>query len=167
MLEVEMSKKCTLLWREARFQVKMLKAPTSDQFWRFRCGFVGQARGILHLATSEQNVKVLYQFQVQTPWHCTTPHYSHSYNYNCITPHSASLHYTQFHYTPLHCTTQTTTRSRKRTTTTSTTTLHCTMLHYTTLHFTTVYKLHIIALHCATLHYTTLNYTTLHSTTLH
>ena len=27
LLAVEMSKKCTLLWREARFEVKMLKAP--------------------------------------------------------------------------------------------------------------------------------------------
>jgi len=27
LLEVEMSKKCTPLWREARFQVKMLKTP--------------------------------------------------------------------------------------------------------------------------------------------
>ena len=38
LLEVAMSKKCTPLWREAHFQVKMYKTPTcSDHFWRFRC----------------------------------------------------------------------------------------------------------------------------------
>ena len=30
-----------------------------DHFWRFRCGFPWQAQGILHLAKSEQNVRVL------------------------------------------------------------------------------------------------------------
>ena len=34
----------------------------SDHFWRFRCGFAWQAQGILHLATSEQNVRVLQHF---------------------------------------------------------------------------------------------------------
>ena len=38
LLEVEMSKKCTPLWREAHFQVNMLKIRGgSDHFWRFRC----------------------------------------------------------------------------------------------------------------------------------
>ena len=38
LLEVEMSKKCTPLWREAHFEVKMLKTTRgSDHFWRFRC----------------------------------------------------------------------------------------------------------------------------------
>ena len=38
LLEVEMSKKCTSLWREAHFQVKSVKNWRSrDHFWRFRC----------------------------------------------------------------------------------------------------------------------------------
>ena len=38
LLEVEMSKKCTPLWREAHFQVKSVKNTRgSDHFWRFRC----------------------------------------------------------------------------------------------------------------------------------
>ena len=37
LLEVEMSKKCTPLWREAHFKVKMLKTPCSDHFWKLRC----------------------------------------------------------------------------------------------------------------------------------
>ena len=34
LLQVEMSKKCTPLWREARFEVKTNKTPGSDHFWK-------------------------------------------------------------------------------------------------------------------------------------
>ena len=37
LLEVEMSQKCTPLWREAHFEVKMYKTPFSDHFWKLRC----------------------------------------------------------------------------------------------------------------------------------
>ena len=37
LLEVEMSQKCTPLWREAHFEVKMHKTPFSDHFWKLRC----------------------------------------------------------------------------------------------------------------------------------
>ena len=38
LLEVEMSKKCTPLWREARFQVKMCKThQLRTTFWKLRC----------------------------------------------------------------------------------------------------------------------------------
>ena len=37
LLEVRMLKKCTPLWREAHFQVKMYKTPCSRHFWRFGC----------------------------------------------------------------------------------------------------------------------------------
>ena len=38
LLEVEMSKKCTPLWREARLQVKKLKnISRSEHFWALRC----------------------------------------------------------------------------------------------------------------------------------
>ena len=60
LLEVEMLKKCTPLWREASCQVKMFKIPTcSDHFWTLRCHFAWQAQGIVHLVKSEQNVRVL------------------------------------------------------------------------------------------------------------
>ena len=36
LLEVEMSKKCMPLWREAHVEVKNSRG--SDHFWRFRCG---------------------------------------------------------------------------------------------------------------------------------
>ena len=38
LLEVQRLKKCTPLWREAHFQVKMHKNTTcTDHFWKFRC----------------------------------------------------------------------------------------------------------------------------------
>ena len=36
-LEVEMSKKCMSLWREAHVEVKMYKTPCLDHFWKLRC----------------------------------------------------------------------------------------------------------------------------------
>ena len=171
-----MSKKRTPLWREARFQVKMLKTlgvrttfgrcdvekvhtvvaqstfrsenaqntPCSDHFWRFRCRFAWQAQGIVHLVKSQQNVMVLWHFQLQPPLHHTTlPYLTLHYNYNYT---FTTFHYTTLHYTTLHSIT-----------------LNYTTLHYTTLHSTT---LHYITLHDATFHYTSLHYTTLHATTL-
>ena len=147
LVEVEMSKKCTPLWREAHFQVKMLKAlGGAAHFWRFRCRksarrFVWQAQGILHLVISEQNVRVLKNFQLQPPplHHTTLQYITLHYNYNYT--------FTTFYYTTLRYTT-----------------LHSLTLNYTTLHYIT---LHYTPLHYTTLHYTTLHYTTLPSTTLH
>ena len=63
LLEVEMSKKCTQLWREEHFQVKNVKNTTClDHFWTFRCRFAWQAQGIAHLLKSEQNVRVFVAF---------------------------------------------------------------------------------------------------------
>ena len=87
LLEVEMSKKCTPLWREAHFEVKMYKTLHvratfgssavekvhavvafrsqkckklwgTEPFWAFRCGFAWQAQGIEHLVKSGQNMRV-------------------------------------------------------------------------------------------------------------
>ena len=60
LLEVEMSKNCTPLWREAHFEVKMYKNTTcSLHFCTFGCRFAWQAQGIVDLVNSEQNLKVL------------------------------------------------------------------------------------------------------------
>ena len=59
LLQVEMSKKCTLLWREAHFEVKSAKSCGTEHFLMFRCRFAWQAQGIVHLVKSEQNVRVL------------------------------------------------------------------------------------------------------------
>jgi len=64
LLAVAMSKKCTPLWREAHFEVKMRSqhvqnTPRTEHFWTFRSRFAWQAQGIVHLLKSKQNVRVL------------------------------------------------------------------------------------------------------------
>ena len=54
LLEVEMLKKCTPLWREAHFEVKMYKnTPCSDRFWRFRCRKSARRCGAKHISKSK------------------------------------------------------------------------------------------------------------------
>ena len=51
LLAVEMSKKCTPLWREAHFQVKMYKnTPCSDHFWQLRCRKSARRCGAKHIS---------------------------------------------------------------------------------------------------------------------
>ena len=50
LLEVEMSKKCTPLWREAHFEVKMYKTPVSDHFWKLRCRKSARRCGAKHIS---------------------------------------------------------------------------------------------------------------------
>ena len=139
LLEVEMSKKCTPLWREAHFEVKMLKTPhvrTIFESWDVQKVHAVVARSSQKWAKREGFVA----FSTTTT---TTPHYTPivtlHYNYNYT--------FTTFYYTPLHYTA-----------------LNYTQLHYTTLHYITV---HYTSLHYTTLHYTTLPSTTLHYITLH
>ena len=117
LLEVQMSKKWTPLWREAHFEVKMDKKHTivepllevqmslrvagardcaPCQKWAKRGGFVA--------------------FSTTTT---TTPHYT---PIHYIQLHSITLNYTQLHYITLHYTP-----------------LHYTTLHYTTLHWMTLH----------------------------
>ena len=87
LLEVPMWKKCTPVWREAHFQVKMYKTP-----W-FRTTFGGTDVASLHYTTLH------YTTLHYTALHYTTLHYTtlqlQLHNY---TP----LHSTTLHYTPLH-----------------------------------------------------------------
>ena len=142
LLEVQMSKKCTPLRREAHFQVKMYKT------LGFRTTFGGSDVASLHYTTLH------YTTLHYTALHCTTLHYTtlqlQLHNYTPL--HSTTLHYTKSHYTTLHYTT-----------------LHSTTLHYITLHYTTF---RYTSLHYTTLHSTTLqlqlhNYTPLQYTPLH
>ena len=144
LLEVEMSKKCTPLWREAHFEVKMYKTHHSrTTFWSSDVVSRGRRKGLWTLS------------KVSKTWgFCSVFNYNH--------------HYTTLHSNTLHYTTTTTTPSLHSTTLHSTT-LHCSQLHSITLHYTTFHytTLPSTTLHYTTLHYTTLHYTTLPSTTLH
>ena len=164
LLEVQMSKKCTPLWREAHFEVKMLKTPG------IRTTLGGSDVASLHYATLHYTTLQL-QLHNYTPLHSATLNYTtlhyitlHYTPLHYITLHCTTFHYTSQHYTTLHYTTTTTTTTQLHSTTIHSTTLHYTKLHYTTLHYTT---LHSTTLHYnyTTFHYTSLHYTTLHSTT--
>ena len=119
LLEVEMSKKCTPLWREAHFQVKMYKTPHVRA--TFGSWDVEKVHAVVARSTfPSQNVQ-------------NTTCSRHFWRFGC---RFASLRYTTLHYTtlllhyaPLHYTTL-------HNTTTTTTQLHSTTLHYITLHYT-------------------------------
>ena len=115
LLEVQMSKKCMPLWREAHFEVKIFKT------LGVRTTFGGSDVASLHYTTLHyttlhyttlQDISLHY-----TPVHYITLHYTplHSTTLNYTTLHYITLHYTTFRHTPLHHTT----------------------LHYTTLHWMT------------------------------
>ena len=168
LFEVQMSKKCTPLWREAHFEVKMYKTPG------FRTIFRGSDVASLHSTTLHYTILRCTTLHYTT-LHYTTLHNTTGYNYNYTTTvhytplHSTTLNYTALHYTALHYTTPTTLHyptlhdTTLHSTTLYYTTLHYTKLHSTTLHYTTTTT---TQLHSTTLHYTTLHYITLHSTTL-
>ena len=147
LLEVRMSKKCTPLWHEAHFEVKMLKTPgVRTTFWG---SDVASLRfTTLHYTTVHSTT--LHYITL----HYTPLHYNYNYTTTSTTLHYTPLHSTTLHYTPLHSTTL------------NYTTLHYTTLHYTTLPSTTLHytPLHYTPLHSITLHYTPLplHYTPLH-----
>ena len=194
LLKVEMSKKCTPLWREAHFQVKVIKA---HQVWTtfgswdvekvhavvapstFRSQKCKKKRGSDHFWT----FKCRFAWQAQGILHLVKSEqkvtvFCNSFNckYQCTTRHysTIALHYPNYNYS-YNYTTWTTTTS-----TTTTITLQCKTLHYTRLNYTTL-QLHLqlqvqVQLQLqhttttTTWHYTTLRYTnyiTLHYTTPH
>ena len=97
---VKMSKKCTPLWREAHFQVKMYK--THHSRTTFGGSDVEKVHAVVARSTfRSQNVKNtsgsdhFWRFRCRfASLHYTTLHYT--------TLHSTTLHYTTLHYTTLH-----------------------------------------------------------------
>ena len=112
LLEVRMSKKCTPLWREAHFQVKMYKTPHVRA--TFGGSDVEKVYAVLARSTfGSQNVQ-------------NTPGPDDFWRFRC---RFASRHYTTGHYTTVHS-------STLHYTTSQSSTLHYIKLHYTTLHYT-------------------------------
>ena len=102
LLEVQMSKKCTPLWREAHFQVKMYKT------LHVRATFGGSDVASLHYTTlhyTTLHYTTLHYTTLQLQLHNYTPlHYTklHYTTLHYTTLHSTTLHYTTLHYLPLH-----------------------------------------------------------------
>ena len=162
LLEVAMSKKCTPLWCEARFQVKMCKTPQLRT--TFGSCDVEKVHAVVARSTfPSQNVQ-------NTPWsdqfwklrcrksarRCGAKHIAKSKcTKHTMVDHFWKLRCRTLHYTTLHNTTTTPTQ------------LHSTTHHYTTSHYTTLQLPDYIPLHSTALNYTTLQFMTLHYTPLH
>ena len=182
LLEVRMLEKCTPLWREAHFEVKMYKTPN------VRTTFGGSDVASLHYTTLHYTTfHNTTTTTTQLHNYTTTLHYTelHSATLHYTKLNSTTLHYLPLHFTTLHCTTLHSTTldlqlqlhnyTPLHSTTLNYTTLHYTTLHSTTLPYTTLHYFHYTSLHDTKLHSTTLqlqlqlqlhNYTPLHSTTL-
>ena len=151
LLEVEMSKKCTPLWHEAHFEVKMYKTPgVQTTFGRSDVVSRGKRKGLCTLSKVSKTkiwgfCSIFNNNRHCTTRHCNTLHYN--YNYTFTTFHCTTLHYTRLYLSTLNYTTL------------HSTTLHSITLPYITLHYTTF---HYTPLHYTQLHYTALHYTTLH-----
>ena len=144
LLEVEMSKECTPLWREAHFQVKMYK--THQLRTTFGSWDVEKVHAVVARSTfRSQNVQ-------------NTTCLRHFWRFRCRFAWQA-----QGDCGP--CQKWAKREGFVAFSTTTTTTLHYTPIHYTTLQLQL--HLHYILLHYTPLHYTALNYTQLHYTTLH
>ena len=134
LLEVEMSKKCTPLWREAHFQVKMYKAHhgrTTFGSWdvekvhavvarnTFRSQNVKNARGWTTFGGSdvEKVHAVVARKTFRSKNVQNTRGLAHFWRFRCrfaslhyttpqdITRHYTPVHYITLHYTPVHSTT--------------------------------------------------------------
>ena len=178
LLELEMSKKCTPVWREAHLQVKSVKN------WRSQTTFESWDVEKLHAVVAFQ-VKML-----KTP-HARTTFWRADVEKSCTLLWREAHFQFRMHKAPDVRTTFdgwdvvlrgrrkgfcTLSKVSKRWRSCSSfnynynyNTLHYSRLHYTTLHYTTLHPttLHYIALHYTTVHYTTLQYTTLHNTPPH
>ena len=93
LLQVEMSKKWTPLWREAHFEVKMYKT------LHVRATFGGSDVEKVHAVVARSTFR---SQNVKNTWGS-----DHFWRFRCrfASPHYTTLHYTTLHYTTLHYTT--------------------------------------------------------------
>ena len=93
LLEVQMSKKCTPLWREAHFQVKMYTKHTSSE-------------PLLEVKMSKKCTPLWreahFQVKMYTKHTSSEPLLEVKMSKKCATLHYLPLHFTTLHYTPLH-----------------------------------------------------------------
>ena len=131
-LEVQMLKKCTPLWREAHFQVKMYITPFSDHFWKFRCRKSARRCGAKHISKSKctkhhmfapllevrmskkctplsreahLDVKMYKTHQIRTTFGGSDVASLQDTTLQDITLQYIPVHYITLHYSPVHSTT--------------------------------------------------------------
>ena len=143
LLEVAMSKKCTPLWREAHFQVKMYKAHqlrTTFGSWDVEKVHAVVARSTFPSQNIQNTTcsRHFWRFRCRkSARRCGAKQFKKNQGFGPLLGVQMSLrfttlHHTTLHYTPLHCTAQHYTTLHN--TTTTTTQLHPTTLHYTPRH---------------------------------
>ena len=146
LLEVAMSKKCTPLWREAHFEVKMYKThQLRTTFWKLRCRKSARRCGAKHMSKSKCTKHHMFAplLEVQISKKCT-PLWREAHfevkMYKALGVRItfggsdvASLRFGSLHYS-IH-----------------TTTLQYSTLHYTSQHYN--YNYRTTQLHSTTLHY--------------
>ena len=184
--------KCTPLWREAHFQVKMYKhlsvgrllevvmSKKCTPLWReahlevkrlktqgVRTTFGNSDLEKVHAVVARRTFRNKNVQNTRGSDHfwrlrCRFASLHYTTTLHYTTLHSTTLHYIALHYTRQHY-------NYNYTTALHYTPLHSTTLNYITLYYTTLHytPLHYTTLHYATLHYTTFHYTSLHYTTLH
>ena len=145
-LEVAMSKKCTPLWREAHFQIKMKKKHTTKFGPLLEVKMSKKCRPLWHEAHFEIKINKTHHirttFGIQSSFRVAGARDSAPCQQQAKRKNfeAFSITFTTTpHYTPIHCTKTTTTPS----------------LHSTTLHSTTPTTLHCTTLNCTQLHYAT------------
>ena len=185
LLEVAMSKKCSPLWREADFEVKMYK--THQVRTTFGSWDVEKVHAVVARSTfRSQNAKNKHQgfgplLEVQMSKKCTPVARStfpsqnvknsrgsdHFWRFRCRFAWQAQgiVHLVKCEQTWGLCGIF---NYNHHYTTLHSNTLHSITFNYAQLHYITLHctPLHYIPLHYTTFHYTTLHYTTLHYTTL-
>ena len=170
LLEVEMSKKCTPLWREAHFQVKTYKTHQCRTTFGScdvklqnksarRCGAKHMSKSkctkhirsgpLLEVAMSKKWTPLWREAHFQVKMY-KAPHVRATFGGSDVEKVHAVVARSTFRSQNVQLQLQL-----------HSTTLHYTNLHYTTLHYT---ALHYIPLHSTTLHYSTLHYIRLDDT---
>ena len=186
LLEVEMSKKCTPLWREAHFQVKMYK--THHSRTTFGSWDVEKVHAVVARSTFPSENVQNHGRTTFARWDVEKVHAvvaRSTFPSQNVQNTRGSDHFWKFRCRKVHAVVARSTfrsqnvqntrgsdhfwRFRCRFASLHYTTLHYTTLHYTTLQYITLHSstLHYTTLHSSTLHYTTLHYTTLHCTEWH
>ena len=165
-----MSKKCTPLWREAHFQVKMCKTPERrSDFWKLRCRKSARRCGAKHISKSNctKHTIVGPLLEVEMSKKCTPLWPEAHFQVKMYKTHHVRTIFGGSDVEKVHAVAaRSTFRSKNVQNTRGSdhfwrfrrrfTSLHYTTGHYTTLHYTTLQD--------STLHYTQYNYTTLQYT---
>ena len=168
-----MSKKCTPLWREAHFEVKMYKAhQLRTTFCQLRCQKSARRCGAKHIWKSKCTKHTMYGplLEVKMSKKCTPLWREAHLEVKMHKTHHVRTTFGGSDVEKVHAVVaRSTFRSQNVKSTRGSdhfwrfrcrfASLHYTTLHYTTFHYT---PLHDITLHYIPLHSTTLNYTTFH-----